>query len=63
MVMFQSVRKETLSNYLAGLIHFTEFCDDFTILQGSHMPESETLLATFITHQGAGSVGPGTLKS
>jgi len=59
----QSVNKEMLSNYSAGLIHFTRFCNNFSILEASHMPASEALLAMFITHWGAGSVGPGALKS
>ena len=59
----QSVNKEMLSNYSAGLIHFTRFCNNFSIMEASRMLVSEALLATFITHWGADSVRPGTLKS
>src|SRR5882724_6769936 len=62
-IMSQSVNKETLSNYSAGLICFTKFCDEFSIPDICCMPYSEMLLATFITHCGAGLVGPSTLKS
>ena len=62
-VLTQCVKPETLSNYSAGLLHFTCFCDDFRIPEATRMPAKESLLCRFITSHGAGHVGKGTLTS
>ena len=63
-VLTQCVKLETLSNYSAGLLHFTCFCDDFRIPKAARMPAEESLLCLFITSHGASRiVGKGTLTS
>ena len=57
------VLSSTLKNYAAGLSQFTKFWDDFSISEVEHMPASESLLCTFVTTLGAGSVGKGAIKS
>jgi hypothetical protein len=56
-VMAQCVAPETLSNYAAGLIRFTKFCDDFSVNELDRMPASENLLSLFVSTTGAGNVG------
>jgi len=63
LVMACCVLPNTLKNYAAGLACFTKFCDDFKIPESEQMPASELLLSTFITSDGAGSVGKGTIKT
>ena len=62
-VLMQCIKRETLSNYSAGLLRFTRFCDDFAVPEATRMPASESLLSIFITTHGAGRVGKGTLLS
>ena len=61
LVMTQCVKQETLSNYAAGLLHFTWFWDEFAIPKAAHMPAGESLLCIFIASHGAGSVGKGAI--
>src|SRR5882724_10158977 len=61
--MANSVLLSTLSNYLAGLIHFTKFCDDFSVPKDVHMLAPETLLSTFISTCTARSVSLSTMKT
>ena len=63
LVLTQSVSPQTLSNYAAGLVKFTQFCDDFNIPETACMPTMEPLLYIFITTHGASKVGNGTLTS
>ena len=62
-VLMQCIKCETLSNYSAGLLRFTRFCDDFAVLEATRMLASESLLSIFITAHSAGRVGKGTLLS
>ena len=62
-VISHSVSNNTLSNYAASLLCFTNFCDDFNILEDNQMPATESLLCIFITTHGAGKVRKGTLLS
>ena len=52
-----SVTPQTLSNYVAGLLRFTKFCNDSGIMEDLRMPASEDLLCIFIMTHGAGRVG------
>src|SRR5882724_9702154 len=61
--MAQCMLPGTLKNYAAGLSQFTNFCDDFHIPEVERMPASESLLCTFVTTCGAGSIGKGLIKS
>jgi len=63
LVMARCVLPGTLKNYAASLSRFTKFCDDFGVPEVEHMPASESLLCTFVTTRGAGSVGKGAIKS
>src|SRR5882724_2459465 len=56
-VMSRSVHPKTLSNYSAGILRFTQFCDTFHIPEDLRMPAPEWLLSIFITTCGASSVG------
>ncbi|KAF8585604.1 hypothetical protein K439DRAFT_1646580 [Ramaria rubella] len=62
-VMSHCIEPDTLKNYAAGLIHFTKFCDNFSIPESLRMPASKSLLSSFISMHGAGSVGEGTIRS
>src|SRR5882672_5498920 len=62
-VLVQAVSTSTLRNYGAGLLRFTQFCDDFNVPESLKMPAPEWLLSIFITTCGAGSVGSGSLKT
>jgi len=59
----KAVKEKTLSNYGAGLLHFTQFCDELNIQEDLHMPVPEWLLSHFITTKGAGSVGGGAMRT
>ncbi|KAF8586221.1 hypothetical protein K439DRAFT_1341413 [Ramaria rubella] len=59
--MSHFIEPMSLKNYSARLIHFTKFCDDFNIPETRCMPASESLLCTFISKWGAGSVGKGSI--
>jgi hypothetical protein len=54
-VSLSSLEEKTHSNYGAGLLHFTQFCDAFNILESIRMPAPKWLLAAF-TAIAAGSV-------
>src|SRR5882672_3961405 len=62
-VLARAVRQKTLSNYGAGLLRFTNFCDGLGIPEDIRMPAPEWLLSTFITTRGAGAVGAGSIKT
>jgi len=62
-VLVQAVSTSTLRNYGAGLLRFTQFCDDFNIPESLRMPAPKWLLSIFITTRGAGSVGGGSLRT
>jgi len=62
-VLFQAVKPNTLSNYGAGLLRFTQFCDHFNIKEALRMPAPEWLLSHFITTRGAGSISSGSLRT
>src|SRR5882672_8556499 len=61
--MSRSVHPKTLSNYSAGVLRFTQFCDTFLIPEDLRMPTPEWLLSIFITTCSPGSVGRGTIKT
>src|SRR5882724_11398824 len=66
-LLFSRVRKpilytSTSSSYLAGLICFTKFCDNFKIPEQDRMPTSKFLLLMFITIHGSGTVGNSAMK-
>jgi hypothetical protein len=63
LVVTQSLSPATLSNYAAGLIRFTKFCDDFHVSEQDRMPASEALLSIFITARGTGSVRKGAMQA
>jgi hypothetical protein len=54
-VSLSSLEEKTRSNYGAGLLRFTQFCDAFNIPEAMRMPAPEWLLAAF-TAVAAGSV-------
>jgi hypothetical protein len=54
-VSLSSLKEKTRSNYRAGFLQFTQFCDAFKIPEKLQMPAPEWLLATF-TAVAAGSV-------
>jgi len=58
-----SVQSSTLSNYSAGLLRFTKFCNNYNIPELECMPALESLLSLFISALGAASVGKGTMKT
>src|SRR5882724_3300818 len=62
-VLGKAVNAKTPSNYSAGLLQFTQFCDNMGILKELRMPAPEWLLSHFITTKGAGSVGAGAMKT
>jgi len=60
-VLVKAIKPKTLSNYGAGLLRFTQFCDKFDIPESLPMPCPEWFLSIFIMTHGAGSVSGGTL--
>ncbi len=62
-VMLASVTEDTLKNYGAGLLRFTQFCDKFQIPEEKRMPADETLLSIFVTEMGAGKVKKSTIDT
>ena len=54
---------KSLSNYGAGLLRFTRFCDNLQIPEETRMPAPEWLLSSFISTRGAGTVSKGTMAS
>ncbi|KAI0037486.1 DNA breaking-rejoining enzyme [Auriscalpium vulgare] len=55
-VQISSVEVNTRSTYGAGLLRFTQYCDEFGISELARMPASDVLLAGFVS-SGAGKVG------
>ena len=47
-VMLSSLEPKTRSNYGAGLLRFTQFCDQLAIPELDRCPASETLVSAFI---------------
>ncbi|KAG1719864.1 DNA breaking-rejoining enzyme, partial [Suillus paluster] len=46
-VMVRSLDADTRSNYGAGLLRFTQFCDSINIPEAERMPAADTLVAQF----------------
>jgi len=46
-VMIRSLDTDTRSNYGAGLLRFTQFCDSIKVLEADRMPASESLISQF----------------
>ncbi|KAI6154728.1 hypothetical protein BKA82DRAFT_3969337, partial [Pisolithus tinctorius] len=61
-VMLQSLDVNTRSNYGAGLLRFTQFCDLFAIPETSRMPAPSELISLFAAHH-AGHVSEKTLNN
>jgi len=62
-VLCHCIMQNSLNNYVAGLLCFTWFCDNFLIPKTTRMPATKALLCIFITSHGTGHVGQGTLTS
>ena len=58
----KSIVPGTLSNYAAGLLHFTQFCDELRIPEALRMPASEDILTLFVAAKGAHKVSATTIK-
>ena len=52
----------TLSNFVASLLQFTKFCDDYSIPESECMPTLESFLSHFIATWGVVSVGRSAMK-
>ena len=50
-VVVQAVKPNTLSNYGAGLLRFTQFCDHFNIKEALRMPAPEWLLSLLLPQE------------
>src|SRR5882672_9309338 len=61
--LVQAVKPNTLRNYGAGLLRFTQFCDHFNVKEALRKPTPEWLLSHFITTRGAGSISSGSLRT
>lgn len=61
-VVLQSLDHNTRSNYGAGLLRFTQFCDDHNIPESDCIPASAPLLSLFASHQ-AGRASDKTLNN
>ncbi|KAH7912345.1 hypothetical protein BJ138DRAFT_1004711 [Hygrophoropsis aurantiaca] len=61
-VMLRSLDQNTRSNYGAGLLRFTQYCDSISISKEDRMPASSDLIATFAAHH-AGSASGKTLAN
>ncbi|KZV59403.1 hypothetical protein PENSPDRAFT_695171 [Peniophora sp. CONT] len=55
LVILHSIESGTLSSYAAGLLRFTQFCNELEIPEGERMPASDLLLSMFAASQ-AGKV-------
>jgi len=62
-VLVRAIKLKTLGNYSAGLLRFTQFCDNMGIPEDLHMPAPEWLLSHVITTKGAGSLCAGAIKN
>ena len=56
------IQPTTLSNYLASLLQFTKFCDDYGVPESDRMLALESLLSHSIATWGAALVSKSTLK-
>ncbi|KAJ7808803.1 hypothetical protein B0H14DRAFT_2608591 [Mycena olivaceomarginata] len=61
-VMLLGLDENTRSNYGAGLLRFTQFCDTLSIHEEARMPASEHLLAIFAA-DAAGYTSDGTVNN
>ena len=61
-VLLASLDEPTQVNYRAGLLHFTQFCDEHSISERDRMPASSFLLACFAARH-AGKVGGSSLNT
>jgi hypothetical protein len=61
-VMLCSLDQDTRSNYGAGLLRFTQYCDRHHIPESNRMPASEALLSAF-SASAAGQISDKTLSS
>jgi hypothetical protein len=61
-VMLFSLDENTRSNYGAGLLRFTQYCDAHSIPEHSRMPASENLLSAF-SASAAGSASESALNN
>lgn len=62
-VMLFSLEEGTRSNYGAGILRFTQYCDSRKIPEEDRMPASEILLSGFATVMAAGKVASSTLDT
>ena len=62
LAVHHSLAPATRSNYGAGILRFTQFCDAWKISEEDRMPASATLLAAFVSCH-AGSFSGKTIKS
>jgi len=62
-VLARAIKPKTLSNYGAGILRFTQYCDALDIPEHLRMPSPEWLLSNFIITRGASAVAAGTLKT
>lgn len=58
-----SLEPKTRSNYAAGLLRFTQYCDSRGIPEEERMPASEDLLSAFATVMAASKVSQETLNN
>ena len=58
----KSIVPGTLGNYAAGLLRFTQFCDEHCIPEVLRMTASEAILTLFVTAKGAHIVSATTIK-
>ncbi|OJA14702.1 hypothetical protein AZE42_13052, partial [Rhizopogon vesiculosus] len=61
-VMIQSLDEDTCSNYGAGLLRFTQFCDNLHIPESECMPASADLLSAFLSNA-ASTISSSTANS
>lgn len=61
-VLTQSLDENTRSNYGAGLLRFTQYCDKLRIPENQRMPASASLLSAFIASS-AGSISDSTASN
>lgn len=61
-LVLTGLEPKTASNYGAGLLRFTQFCDELRIPEERRMPAPEYLLVAFLARH-AGRVRDGTMES
>lgn len=62
LVISEGLELRTKSNYGAGLLHFTQFCDTLGVPERARMPASEVLVAAFVAAH-AGQVRHDTIAN